>query len=68
MSALHKGREFRCAWCKGVFVSKASEEEAVAELEQNFKGFAPEDCDVVCDVCYRKAMLLKPIFEGRTND
>jgi len=45
---------YTCALCKGVFEFGWSDEEAKAELEENFEGFTTEECDVVCDDCYKK--------------
>lgn len=52
---LKKG-EFRCAICGGVFTKGWSEEEAIAEMKRDFPNFDLEQCDVVCDDCYRDIM------------
>lgn len=46
--------QYRCAMCDGVFERGWSEEEALAELGDNFSGFEPDDCGIVCDPCYKK--------------
>ena len=49
---------FICAACKGEFKYGWSEEEALEEKNNNFgdiEGFPKkEDCDIVCDDCYKK--------------
>lgn len=47
-----KKDEFKCSVCKQIFESAWSEEEAEEELKKNF-GVPKEDCDAVCDDCYR---------------
>ena len=49
-----KPNEYRCAICGNVYEKGQSEEEAHAELESNFPDVSVEDCDVVCDDCYKK--------------
>lgn len=46
--------EYECAMCHGVFKEDRPKEEALAELEQEFPGFTPEDCDLVCDDCWNR--------------
>ena len=54
---VHAGtRTFTCAICNGEFEKGWSEEEAEAELSKNFPGFNKEECDQVCDDCYKKFM------------
>lgn len=52
-----------CAVCKGEFEKGWSDEEALKEKNENFgniKGFSKiEDCDLVCDDCYKKMTLPK---------
>ena len=51
------GDSFTCANCHGTFEKNRSDEEAAEELAANFDGeFTTEDCDVICDDCYRKFM------------
>lgn len=45
---------FKCACCDGVFEKGWSDEEAKAELGETFEGFEPEDCDLVCDDCFKE--------------
>jgi hypothetical protein len=47
-------KTFICDECGGEFEEGWSEEEKLAELNQNFPNFEPEDCESVCDVCYNK--------------
>lgn len=51
-----KANEFRCAICGGVFTKGWSEEEAIAEMKKDFPDFILEQCDVICDDCYREIM------------
>ena len=44
--------KYKCAVCKGEFTSGWTDSEAKKELEQQFPGFKPEDCEILCDVCY----------------
>lgn len=46
--------EFKCTICRGIFEKGWSDEEAGAELDANFPGFEPSDCDLVCDDCFKK--------------
>lgn len=51
-----KPNEFRCAICGGVFTKGWTDEEALAEMNRDFPDFVAEQCDVVCDECYRDIM------------
>lgn len=31
-----------------------TDDEAAEQLQDEFPGFAPDDCDLVCDDCYKK--------------
>ena len=49
------GDQFCCAICGGVFLKKLTEEQEIVQLEDEFgDGWAPEDCDTVCDDCFQK--------------
>jgi hypothetical protein len=59
-----KENYFKCAICGKVFESSWSEEEALAELVENFgKDCNVEDCEVVCDDCYQEMIGEYPIEE-----
>ena len=47
---------YRCAVCDGIFEKGWSDEEAATEfaVTVEFAGVALEDCDLVCDDCYKK--------------
>lgn len=45
--------QFRCAACGEVFDKAMSEEEAEAQLAEEFPGFDKSDCDLVCEDCYK---------------
>lgn len=47
---------YECSNCHGVFEKGWSDEEATAELGENFPGFQPTACEIVCDDCYQKIM------------
>lgn len=40
--------------CEKEFDQGWTEEEAEAELSENFPGFDKSECKVVCDDCYKK--------------
>jgi hypothetical protein len=44
-----------CAMCKGEFTKGWSEEEAIEELDALW-GVSKEECDVVCDDCFKLIM------------
>jgi len=41
-----------CAICNQAFIKGWSDEEAIAELENDFVGFSLDQCKIVCDDCY----------------
>lgn len=45
--------QFTCALCHDTFDKGWSEEESQAELAETFPGFKPDECDLVCDDCYK---------------
>lgn len=46
--------EFRCAMCREVFYKGRPDGEAAAEHEERFPTISLDDCDLVCDDCFRK--------------
>jgi hypothetical protein len=52
-----KTDQFKCALCKDIFDTEEdkgwNEEKRVKELRQNFGNVPVEECDVVCDDCYK---------------
>jgi len=49
------GDSYQCTICKGVFIKTLSEDQEIAQLEDEFgEGWMPDDCDVVCDDCFQK--------------
>lgn len=47
--------EFKCVVCKKVFKKGLTDAEAEKQLEKEFgDNFITEDCDLVCDDCYKK--------------
>ena len=51
--------QFRCEDCGEIFDKGWTDEEALAELKQNFKGWPADECDLVCDDCYDNYKELK---------
>lgn len=49
-----KNNEFQCAVCKRRFEKGWTEEEALANLAEQWPGATPEECDMVCDDCLPK--------------
>lgn len=45
--------EYRCCACGGIFAKGWSDNEAQAELAATFPGANTEDCDLVCDDCFK---------------
>ncbi len=43
-----------CSMCKGEFEYNWTEEEAVAEKNENFPDVPMKECDIICDVCWNK--------------
>ena len=52
MGKRKKVETFQCYMCKGVF-EKDPPGRAEKELEENFPGFSVDECEVVCDDCYK---------------
>lgn len=47
---------YRCSICGGIFEKGQSDEAATKERERDFQGFSAEECEVVCDDCYKDFM------------
>ncbi len=48
-------KKYKCAICKEVYFYGWTEKEAENELKENFGGLiSTEDCELVCDDCYKK--------------
>ncbi len=47
-----KHGQYRCYMCKGVYSYGWTKEKALAEADSN--GFDVNDCDVICDDCYKE--------------
>lgn len=45
--------EFTCAECGGTFEKGRTDEEALSELKIKFPGHNPEDCEIICDDCWK---------------
>lgn len=45
---------FTCAVCRETFEKGWSDEEAREELGETFPDFEPQDCELVCDDCYKR--------------
>jgi hypothetical protein len=48
--------EYQCAACGEVFPKGWSDEEAIAELGEDWPGVGVADCDIICDDCDKKFM------------
>ena len=46
-----KPNQFKCAMCGEIFEKALSDEEVLEEARLN--DFDPDDCDLVCDDCYK---------------
>lgn len=51
-----KENEYKCRMCGVVFEKAWSDEEAAQELKDNFGNPSIDDCDIVCDDCYKNFM------------
>ena len=49
-----KENEFQCAVCGKTFIKALSEEEALLELQDNFGECSTDNCDLVCNDCYKE--------------
>jgi response regulator RpfG family c-di-GMP phosphodiesterase len=50
-----KNNEYKCAVCGNIYKRELTEEEAIEQLETEFgKTYKPDDCELVCDICYTK--------------
>ena len=48
--------QYKCCICGGIFFSNWTEEEAKAELKENFGVDKQPEDGIACDDCYRKFM------------
>ena len=48
--------EYRCANCGGVFEKTWSDEDAIAEMKDNFGDLPESERAVVCDDCFHAIM------------
>lgn len=48
-----KAKEYTCSICHKVFEGSWTDEEALAEMKENFGDFELEETAVVCDSCYQ---------------
>lgn len=44
---------YTCACCYRTFNKGWTDAEALTELNEKFVGYSPDDCDLVCDDCYK---------------
>ena len=44
---------YKCSVCGGIFEKELSEEEAEKQLEEEFPGYTKDECEIVCDDCYK---------------
>ncbi len=50
---MNEPHKYTCAVCGGDFVTSRPQKEAEAELAEKFPGFAKDQCDEVCDECWK---------------
>lgn len=55
-------REYKCVVCKGTFESDLTDGETEEQLNEEFPGYTKEECDQVCDDCY-KVMMKAGVFK-----
>jgi hypothetical protein len=50
---------YTCALCNGVFEFEEewTDGDAVQEMEEIFPGIPKEECDIICDDCFKKVMM-----------
>ena len=46
--------EYKCNVCKEIFKKGLTDKEAEEQLNKEFPGTITEECDLVCDDCYKK--------------
>lgn len=56
-------RLYKCVVCKGIFETVQTEQELEDQLNNEFPGYIKEECDQVCDDCY-KMMEQSGVFEN----
>lgn len=49
--------QFKCAICEQTFDKDWTDKEAEAELMEHFGNYSKEDCDIVCDDCYKRMFI-----------
>jgi hypothetical protein len=45
---------FQCSSCGEIFEKAWTDEEALAELQENFPDNDPNECDLICEDCFQK--------------
>ena len=58
-----KENEYQCVACQGIFEKGWSDEEAIAELKENFGDHDIDDCELVCDDCYKQMDAVHPFVD-----
>jgi 5-methylcytosine-specific restriction endonuclease McrA len=51
---IRKSRKYICFHCGGTFTADWTEEEALEELKRDYPGVSQENCEVICDDCYKQ--------------
>jgi hypothetical protein len=52
----------KCVCC-GIELNDTPQEVLEENLQKDFPGFNPEDCDPVCDICYQQAKMLLKLLQ-----
>ncbi len=50
---IKKTESYKCAACGNTYVQDRTEEEVLKELKNNYPGLSVDDCEIVCDDCYK---------------
>ena len=49
-----KYNEYKCAMCGNIYKKGWSEEDAIAEKNELFGNIPIEECDIICDDCFKQ--------------
>lgn len=56
MDTDHTDNTYTCARCRKTYERVRSDEEAIAEKNALFPDWPLDECDLICDNCFRKLM------------
>jgi hypothetical protein len=49
-----KTNQYQCYRCKNIFEKGLTDKEAEEQLDKEFSWVGTEDCELVCDDCYKE--------------